>query len=189
MNAYQNAPLSPENPNPYPYTPSGHNQSGYSQNSRRRPSQHPRGPPSAPITPSEGYPNMANNSQHGYQRSRDNVAAMSNNNSGNTYPYGQSTDPSSMNSSNDQLQQQALHQQRLDERAQAEYGSNGFNSSRTPQPIGDPSWGGPVGGPPTSTGARPAPSTPRQNVNQSSPGEEKTDKRKSWFKRRFSKDK
>jgi hypothetical protein len=187
VNAYQNTPLSPENPNPYPYAQSGYNQGGYSQNSRRRPSHHPRGSPSTPMTPSEGYPNMANSSQHGYQRSRDNVAAVSNNSSSNTYPYGQSTDPSSLNSSNDQLQQQALQQQRLDERAQ-EYGFSGFNSPRAPQPIGDPSWGGPVGGTTTSAGAVPTQSVERKNVNQPSPGGQKAEKRKSWFKRRFSKD-
>ncbi|CAG8163957.1 hypothetical protein PENNAL_c0056G11674 [Penicillium nalgiovense] len=187
VNAYQNTPLSPENPNPYPYAQSGHNQGRYSPNSRRRPSHHPRGSPSTPMTPSEGYPNMANSSQYGYQRSRDNVAAMSNNSSSNTYPYGQSTDPSSLNSSNDQLQQQALQQQRLDERAQ-EYGFSGFNSPRAPQPIGDPTWGGPVGGTPTSVGAAPPQSVERKNVNQSSPGGQKSEKRKSWFKRRFSKD-
>ncbi|KGO37259.1 Protein of unknown function DUF2406 [Penicillium expansum] len=185
VNAYQNTPLSPENPNPY-YAQGGYNQSGYNPNSRRRPSHHPRGSPSAPITPSEGYPNMVNGSQHGYQRSRDNVAAMSNTGSGYTDPYGQSTDPSSMNSSNDQLQQQALQQQRLDGRGQAEYGSNNFSSPRLPQPAGESSWGGPVGGTPASTGARPAPPPPQKNVSQPPAG---GDKRKSWFKRRFSKDK
>ncbi|KAJ5592880.1 hypothetical protein N7537_009784 [Penicillium hordei] len=182
LNAYQNAPLSPENP----YAQSGYNQGGYSQNSRRRPSHHPRGSASTPLTPSEGYPNMPGSSQYGYQRSRDNVAAISHNSSGNTDPYGQSTNPSSMNSSNDQLQQQVLQQQRLDGRAQAEHGFN-FNSPQTPQPLGDSSWGGPSGGAPTSTGAGPAQSTPRKNVNQP-PAAEKQDKRKSWFKRRFSKD-
>ncbi|CRL20205.1 Protein of unknown function DUF2406 [Penicillium camemberti] len=184
VNAYQNTPLSPENPNPYPYAQSGYNQGGYSQNSRRRPSHHPRGSPSAPLTPSEGYPNMPGGSQYGYQRSRDNVAAMSHNSSGNTDPYGQSTDPSSINSSNDQLQQQVLQQQRVDGRAQADHGFN-FNTPKT-QPGGDSSWGGPAGGAPASTGARPAQSTPQNTVNQP-PAAEKQDKRKSWFKRRFSK--
>jgi hypothetical protein len=128
---------------------------------------------------------MAN--PYGYQRSRDNVAAMSNTGYG-TNPYGQSTDPSSMNSSNDQLQQQALQQQRLDERSQAGYDFNGFSSPRAPQPLGDPSWGGPVGGTPTSTGAGPAQPPARKNVNQPPASKEKPDKRKSWFKRRFSKD-
>lgn len=193
VNAYQNAPQSPENPYPY-------NQNGY-QNGRRRPSHHPRGSASSPISPVEGYPNIGNNvnnSQygypqgHGYQRSYDNVTALSNNGSGNTYPYGQSTDPSSINSSNDQLQQQALQQQRLEERAQAEYGISGFGSPKVPQSIGDPNWGGPVGAP-AANGARsvpapvPAAAKPnhlRKNTNQSDKGE----KRKSWFKRRFSKD-
>lgn len=184
MNAYQNTPLSPENPNPY--AQSGYNQGGYSQNSRRRPSHHPRGSPSAPLTPSEGYPNMPGSSQHGYQRSRDNVAAMSHNSSGYTDPYGQSTDPSSMNSSNDQLQQQVLQQQRLDGRAQVEHGFN-FNSPQISQPFSDSSWGGPAGGAPTPTGAGPAQPTPQKRVNQP-PAPQKQEKRKSWFKRRFSKD-
>ncbi|KGO71229.1 Protein of unknown function DUF2406 [Penicillium italicum] len=188
VNAYQNSPLSPENPNPY-YAQDRYNQRGYSPNSRRRPSYHPRGSPSAPITPSEGYPNMPSSPQYGYQRSRDNVAAMSNTGSGPSDPYGQSTDPSSMNSSNDQLQQQALQQQRLDGRAQAGYGSNNFSSPKLPQPVGESSWGGPVGGAPTSAVAKPAQPTPQKTVNQPPAGGEKTDKRKSWFKRRFSKDK
>ncbi|KAJ5210413.1 Protein of unknown function DUF2406 [Penicillium cf. griseofulvum] len=180
VNAYQNTPLQPENPNPYAqsgYNQGGYNQNGYSQNSRKRPSHHPRGSPSAPITPAEGY-----------QRSRDNVAAMPNTGYGNTNPYGQPTDPSSMNSSNDQLQQQALQQQRLDERSQAGYDFNSSSSPRAPQPVGDSSWGGPVGGPPTSTGAGPAQPPAVKNVNQPPASKEKTDKRKSWFKRRFSKD-
>jgi hypothetical protein len=192
VNAYQNAPQSLEQPNPYPY-----NQNGQ-QNGRRRP-HHPRASPSSPMTPTEGYPNIGNNvsnSQygypqgHGYQRSYDNVTALSNNGSGHTDPYGQSTDPSSINSSNDQLQQQALQQQRLDERAQAEYGFNGFGPTKAAQPVGDPNWGGPVGAP-AASGAGPAPvpaaAQPnhlRKNTNQS----EKGDKRKSWLKRRFSKD-
>ncbi|KAJ5510734.1 hypothetical protein N7453_002837 [Penicillium expansum] len=180
VNAYQNTPLSPENPNPY-----------YAQEWIQPKQQETPIPPSPWVTvsahhPSEGYPNMANGSQHGYQRSRDNVAAMSNTGSGYTDPYGQSTDPSSMNSSNDQLQQQALQQQRLDGRGQAEYGSNNFSSPRLPQPAGESSWGGPVGGTPASTGARPAPPPPQKNVSQPPAG---GDKRKSWFKRRFSKDK
>jgi hypothetical protein len=64
-----------------------------------------------------------------------------------------------MNSSNDQLQQQAL-QQRMDDRSQQEYGYSGFS----PQ-VSDNTW----------TAA-----APKQN--------EKAEKRKSWFKRRFSKD-
>ncbi|EKV22041.1 hypothetical protein PDIP_00400 [Penicillium digitatum Pd1] len=188
VNAYQNAPLSPENTNPY-YAHGGYNKNGYGQNSRRRPPHHPRGSASALMTPSEGYPNMAYSPQHGYQRSRDNVAAMSNPGSGHSYPYGQSTDPSSMNSSNDQLQQQALQQQRLEGRAQAERGYNNFSSPKPPQPVGDSNWGGPVGGTPTPPAARPAQPTPPKTVNQPSASEEKADKKKSWFKRRFSKDK
>lgn len=135
--------------------------------------------------PQYGYPQG-----NGYPRSYDNMAAMSTNGSGNTDSYGQSTDPSSLNSSNDQLQQQALQQQRLDERAQAEYGFNGFGGTKNSQPMADPNWGGPVGGGMTPMGAGTVPmvvSTPRKETLPS-PAEEKPDKRKSWFKRRFSKD-
>ena len=163
VNAYQNTPLSPEGSVPYNQ---GYNQNGYSQNGRRRPSHHPRGSPSSPISPSEGYPNIAG-SQYGYQRSRDNIAAMSNNSG--TTDYGQSTDPSSINSSNDQLQQQALQQQA---------GFNGFHSKAPPVQLNDPTMGGPVGGVPIST-----------TQSAVSKKGEKADKRKSWFKRRFSKDK
>ncbi|KAJ5781002.1 hypothetical protein N7457_006162 [Penicillium paradoxum] len=169
VNAYQNAPQSPENPY----------QNGYGQNGGRKPSRHPRG------SPTDGYRNNVNYSQYDYpqgngQRSYDNVNAMSNG-SGNTDSYGHSTDPSSMNSSYDQLQQQALQQQRLGERAQAEYGVNGLTPRTQP---GDPSLGGPVGG---GAGAVPAAAPPRKAFNQIPPPP-KEDKRKSWFKRRFNKD-
>lgn len=119
--------------------------------------------------------------QQGYQRSYDNVNALS----GYTDPYGQSTDPSALNSSMDQLQQQALQQQRMEERVQAEYGFQGFGAGSSyngkilpPTPGADAGWGGPVGG------AAPSGNILRKNPNQANAGE----KRKSWFKRRFSKD-
>ncbi|KAJ5306519.1 hypothetical protein N7508_005534 [Penicillium antarcticum] len=202
INAYQNTPQGPENP--YPYN-NGNNRSS------RRP-QYPRGASvstaASPISQDPHYGNIANtmhnnnNNQYGYpqqgngyQRSYDNVTALSGSGSGNTDPY-QTTDPSSLNSSNDQLQQQVLHQQRMDERAQAEYGFNGFGSgphlkgSQQAQPVGDPNWGGPVGG-------RPAPAPPAHSplasgggsgVLQKKESQSGGDKRKSWFKRRFSKD-
>ncbi|KAJ5703767.1 hypothetical protein N7493_010905 [Penicillium malachiteum] len=99
-------------------------------------------------------------------RSYDNVAALSGSPSGSTDPYGQSTDPSSINSSNDQLQQHAL-QQRMDERGQAEYGYGAGPSVNGKSPMAPP----PVA----------------KNVNVvKKPAKE--DKRKSWLKRRFSKD-
>lgn len=130
---------------------------------------------------------------HNYQRSYDNVTAMSGSGgSGQTDPYGQSTDPSSMNSSVDQLQQHALlqqqQQQRLDERAQ-EYGMS-FGNAPALNTKGFPSAPPPVASPtsPASAAqqqfAAPAKAALRKNVPQNGPGE----KRKSWFKRRFSKD-
>jgi hypothetical protein len=139
-----------------------------------------------------GYPQTG----HGYQRSYDNVTAQSGSGSGNT-DY-QTTDPSSLNSSYDQLQQHALHQQRMEERAQAEYGFNGFGAGPNmknghAQPIGDPNWGGPVGGrPPAQSQAQPK--TPMamggggSSVLQKKDSQSGGEKRKSWFKRRFSKD-
>ncbi|CAI7669239.1 unnamed protein product [Penicillium bialowiezense] len=172
INAYQNTPQSPETPNPYPYN----QQNG---NGRRR---YPRGPsyPTSPTSPND-YPNIghnvhpqANGQQNGYF---DNGAS----NSG-TDPYGHSTDPSSINSSNDQLQQQALQQQRLDERAQAEYGFSGFANNKIPQQ--EPSFAAASGSAQPQPVQAPRPNVVRQDTNQSAKG----DKRKSWFKRRFSKD-
>lgn len=160
----------------------------YSQNGQRRPRHYPR-----LSTDQGGYGNGKEAQyayqQQGYQRSNDNVTALSGSGSGYTDPYGQSTDPSSLNSSMDQLQQQALQQRRLDERAQAEYGFQGFDGSPSvnvrgfpsaPAPAADPNWGGPVGGTPSAAPAN----TLRKTPNQPNSDE----KRKSWFKRRFSKD-
>ncbi|KAJ5124765.1 Protein of unknown function DUF2406 [Penicillium bovifimosum] len=153
----------------------------------------PAGPP-PPLSPADGYSNIANNVNnaqygypqgHGYQRSADNVLAPSNG-SGGSDPYGQSTDPSSLSSSNDQLQQQYLQQQRLDERAQADYGYNGY-ASKGAQHVGDPSIGGPVGGIPPSGAAAAWAAPAVRNAHAPAPPS-KDDKRKSWFKRRFSKD-
>lgn len=128
--------------------------------------------------------------QQNYQRSNDNVTALSGSGSGSGYTdsYGQYTDPSSLNSSMDQLQQQAWHQQRMDERSQADYGyqvpgnSNPYGKSypMAPPAVAGPNYGGPVGGTPSAVPAN----TLRKSQNQSNAN----DKRKSWFKRRFSKD-
>lgn len=162
----------------------------YNQNGQRRPRHYPR-----MSTDQSGYSNgNGSTAQHaypqpGYQRSYDNVTAPSGLGSGYTDPYGQSTDSSPLNSSME-LQQQALQQQRMDERAQAEYGFQGYGAGSsyngkvlpsTPAPVADAGWGGPVGGIPS---AAPAGNTLRKNPNLANAGE----KRKSWFKRRFSKD-
>ncbi|CAG7925189.1 unnamed protein product [Penicillium olsonii] len=180
INGYSNTPLSPETPNPYYQNGNGNgNGNGYG---RRRPNHRSPASPSSPTSPSD-YPNMAQNvnTPHGYQPNGYFDNAVSN--TSGSDPYGQSTDPSSINSSNDQLQQQALQQQRMDERAQAEYGFSGFGNTKIPQQ--DPSWATPSGSaapPPPAQAARP--NHVRQDTNSSAKG----DKRKSWFKRRFSKD-
>lgn len=131
-------------------------------------------------TPNAQYP-----PHQAQQRSYDNGSG-----SGNTDPYGQSTNPSSLNSSMDQLQQHALQQQRMDERAQPEYGFQSFGAGAglhgkgpsAPPPVADPHMGGPVGGrTPTAAPANNKILRKTQNAG----GDEK---RKSWFKRRFSKD-
>lgn len=84
-----------------------------------------------------------------------------------------------MNSSMDQLQQQALQQQRLEERAQTEYGFQGFGGGPNLNAQGLPTAPAPA----ASSYAQP----PQQNMNViRKPAKE--EKRKSWFKRRFSKD-
>ncbi|KAL2003044.1 hypothetical protein VTN02DRAFT_5200 [Thermoascus thermophilus] len=123
--------------------------------------------------------------QQGYQKSYDNVTAGSASVS-NTDPWGNSTDPSSLNSSMDRLQQQ---QQRP---LADSYGVNGSNAGpqgnngvaynagaggyeqAVPAPAAkDPNSGGPVGG------------TPRKGAANSSP--DGGEKKKNWLKKRFSK--
>lgn len=162
----------------------------YAQNGQRRPRHYSR------MSDQGGYYGNGRDAQHtyqqhGYQWSNENIAAMSGSGSGYTDPYGQPTDPSSLNSSMDQLQQQALQQQRLDERAQAEYGYQDYGGSPygysngypvAPAPAASPGWGGSAGG---------APYAPPQNTLRKTPNQTNTnggEKRKSWFKRRFSKD-
>lgn len=129
---------------------------------------------------------------HSYQRSYDNVTAMSGSGSGNTDSYGQSTDPSSLNSSMDQLQQHAIQhqqQQRLDDRAQ-EYGFN-FGTGPTLNTKVPPSVPAAVASPtsPMSTAQQHFAAPARPMLKKAAPpAGEKAEKRKSWFKRRFSKD-
>jgi hypothetical protein len=148
----------------------------YNQGRRRH---HPR------ASTEQAYGN--NYPQHAYQRSYDNVAAMSGAGSGYTEPYGQSTDPSSLNSSMDQLSQHAQQQQRLDDRAQAEYGFQGFGAGPNLAAKAQPS------APAESWSGRPqAPAVNRltktANATASTTANAADEKRKSWFKRRFNKD-
>lgn len=149
--------------------------------------------------------------QNGYHKSYENMTAASGSAS-NTEPWGNSTDPSSVNSSIDHLQQQ----QRMEERPVADsFGFQGFgpgpnlnngkamasggagperipialgnnNSSVAPATAAS-NVGGPVGG----GGAAPTRRHLRKSTNVSNNVPDKSagdTKRKSWFKRRFSKD-
>lgn len=157
-NGYQNSPQSHES-----FSYDQYNQHT-PQNGRER-TYNPHLPPSQRVSP-----NGNAESPYGYDNGERTYDAS---NSG-TDPYGQSTDPSSINSSYDQLQHTPQH--RPDERS-AEYGfdgfaSNDYSSSKVPQPVAVPA--------PMAVPA-PAKSSPvTQNPNN--------EKRKSWFKRRFSKD-
>lgn len=126
--------------------------------------------------------------QQGYQKSYDNVTAGSGSGS-NTDQWGNSTDPSSVNSSMDRLQQQQQQERQFAD----SYGFNGSNAGpqvdngyayngagaggyeqAVPAPVAkDPNSGGPVGG-----------TLQKNAVNSSSDGGEK---KKSWLKKRFSK--
>ena len=150
-------------------------------------------------------------SQNGYHKSYENVTASGS--GSNTDQWGNSTDPSSVNSSIDQLQQQQQQQQiqRMEERAMAEhYGFQGFGPGPNLEnqtmsgaagpgpgrinlskdlPATDPTAGGPVGGPvggPPAATAAPTRRHLRKSTNASDVSDTNT-KRKSWFKRRFSK--
>ncbi|KAB8229204.1 uncharacterized protein BDW43DRAFT_303321 [Aspergillus alliaceus] len=151
---------------------------------------------------------------NGYHKSYENVTAASGSGS-NTEPWTNSTDPSSVNSSIDQLQrqqqeqqqQQLQQQQQRQEKAVADrYGFSGFGPEpnlnnggalasgaagtgrinlNNSAPVTDPTAGGPVGGPPPTAGAP----TARRHLRKATNASEASDtKRKSWFKRRFSKD-
>ncbi|KAH1842760.1 hypothetical protein KXX54_001351 [Aspergillus fumigatus] len=156
----------------------------YNQGGGRRPRPNPR-----VYTDQTGYSNGSNGyAQHSYQKSVDNITAASGSGGSHTDAWGNSTDPSSVNSSIDQLSQQL------------QYGQQGFNSqpnlngyapappkppvhSFNQAPAFDPNAGGPVGGPPAAASA-PNRRQLRKSVNMSDTG----DKRKSWFKRKFGKD-
>lgn len=147
--------------NAYPYNQNGPRRPRYSSRMSSDQSQGVYNP--------NAQPNMQ---QQAYPRSYDNFTA------GYTDAYGQPTDSSAI----EQVQQ------RLDERAEAEYGFNGgpnFNGQgpSAPAPVADPNMGGPVGG--RTPSAAPATNSLLRKSQNSTSGD---GKRKSWFKRRFSKD-
>jgi hypothetical protein len=178
IDAYGGSSQAPDNY--YPYNQSG-NGKGNGNGNGRRPRHNPRMP-----SDQGGYAN-GNGGQYANQQSYDNVTSGSG--SGYTDSYGQSTDPSSLNSSMDQLQQQALQQQRLDERAHAEYGYggnpniNGYgkNLPSAPAAVADPGWNGAA---PANGHLR---KTPTANGKAQAQAQANGEKRKSWFKKRFSK--
>ncbi|KAL4935309.1 hypothetical protein BDV06DRAFT_207244 [Aspergillus oleicola] len=179
----------------------------YNQGGGRRPRQHHRG--------HSGHPSNADQqngyAQNGYHKSSDNVTVASPSGSGSTPDqWANSTDPSSINSTLDPFQQQQQLQQQQQEQAITEnYGFQGFGvgpsideqtfaghaagkapygQAQTPAPpVHDPNAGGPVGGTPLVAGRRhlqrKSMHQPQQSVSSDAGG----DKRKSWFKRRFSK--
>ncbi|KAL4951729.1 hypothetical protein BDW69DRAFT_34282 [Aspergillus filifer] len=186
----------------------------YNQGGGRRPRQHHRGHSGHPSYAEQqnGYPQNGNG-QNGYYKSSDNVTVASPSGSGSTPDqWANSTDPSSINSSLDQFQQQQqLQQQQQQEQAIAEsYGFQGFGAgpsideqtfaghaagkapygqaqAQAPAPPAhDPNAGGPVGGTPLVAGRR---HLQRKSMHQpqQSVSSDAGDKRKSWFKRRFSK--
>ncbi|RDW86703.1 uncharacterized protein DSM5745_03345 [Aspergillus mulundensis] len=185
----------------------------YNQNGGRRPRQQPRGHSEQPSYSSQpsGYSQNAYG-QTGYFKSSDNVTVATPSGSGSTPDqWANSTDPSSINSSLDQFQQQQQQQQQQHEQAMADsYGFQGFgagpnindqtfvsNSAGKPPygqappapPAHDPNAGGPVGGPPNPqlvAGRRHLQRKSQQQSVSSDAGDNGT-KRKSWFKRTFTK--
>lgn len=137
------------------------------------------------------YPNSP------YERSNDNFTAGSG--SANTDQWGNSTDPSSVNSSFDRLQQQAAQHKQYQQQQQAEsYGFNGFggnpdtafqqqdyaNGAPPPPPHGQAQTNGRAGASMSSQPFNPPLPAPVRKVTD----DDKKSKRGSWFKRRFSKD-
>jgi hypothetical protein len=143
------------------------------------------------------YPNST------YQRSNDNVTAGSG--SANTDQWGNSTDPSSVNSSFDRLQQQQAHHKQEFQRPGETYGFNGFgagpqiessaqSNQAPPPPVhrqsnmnGYSNQGLPPAPPSKDVNASAKRPSLRKPVNSASPAAASSSKRTSWFKRRFSK--
>ncbi|KAL4810175.1 hypothetical protein BDV18DRAFT_53988 [Aspergillus unguis] len=179
----------------------------YNQNGGRRPRQHARNYSEQPSNYSQpsGYQNGY--AQNGY-KSSDNITAASPS-SGSADQWANSTDPSSINSSLDQFQQQQQLPQQQEQAMGESYGFSGFGAgpaindqfvpgkvpygqAQAPAPPAhDPSAGGPVGGAPAQqpqlvAGRR---HLQRKSLNQSvsSDAGDNSTKRKSWFKRTFNK--
>ena len=151
---------------------------------------------------------------HGHHQSYDTVASASGNESHGTDQWGNSTDPSSENSSIDRLQQQPPKSEIADA-----YGFNGFGGAlQLHGPIleehglGAPTYGQPGYGQPLNVANRghpyqgngippaPPPHAPRKDdlarepiklgnapLTEISPSNANAEKRKSWLRKRFSK--
>ncbi|KAF7714229.1 Uncharacterized protein PECH_002239 [Penicillium ucsense] len=169
IDGYGNSSQAPDNYYPY------NNQNGNGRRPRHM---------SRMSTDQSGYGNGNGNhlsgqyayQQQNYDRSHDNAAGMSGSGSGYTDSHGQSTDPSSLNSSLDQLQQQ---QQRADERGSPGYGPPGYGGGSQMSGPGRgasavPGWGPSAAGTPS----RGPPPLPKPQMHD--------DKKKGWFKKRFS---
>lgn len=140
-----------------------------------------------PNSPQAVYP-----PQPGYQESYDNVTAASGSNSNKTDQWGNSTDPSSVNSSLDRLQHQQ-QQQNLEKT----YGFSGFGNApqldydqaqpAPPAPAAngyDPGYGQSPLPPPAVPPKQPSGLQQLQKAPSQGPT---TEKKKGWFKKRFSK--
>jgi hypothetical protein len=134
---------------------------------------------------------------YGYQGSYENVAASGSGT--NPEPWNNAPDPTYVNGSSDRLAQQ---HRMMEDRAAADYGFQGFgpgpnldhNISPTAANGGGPYSPAPARHPhekplpdPTA-GDPPAPAPARRIQRKAANGSDTGEKRKSWFKRRFSRD-
>lgn len=201
-----------DNGNGY-YNGGGHSEGyyPYNQNGPRRPRQHARGYSEQPSYSNQQNAYAQNGyAQNGYYKSSDNITVASPSGSGSTPDqWANSTNPSSINSSLDQFQQQQQIQQQQEQAMAESYGFQGFGAGPNindqafmsnaagktpygqapapPPPAHDPNAGGPVGGAPLAAGRRHLQRKSVQQQSISSDAGDNSTKRKSWFKRTFSK--
>ncbi|EED12342.1 hypothetical protein TSTA_003950 [Talaromyces stipitatus ATCC 10500] len=175
------------------YGASGSNGYYYNQGPRGNRPRHPNNRVNSDYTNGNGHQQQQNfypNSP--YQRSQDNFTAGSG--SANTDQWGNSTDPSSVNSSFDRLQQQAAQQKQYQQQQQPSetYGLNGFGGNPQIDTSFQHDYRNGVPAPPphgqsngqASQPFNPALPAPARKVADT----DDKKKRGSWFKRRFSKD-
>lgn len=149
----------------------------YNQGGGQRPRRNPR------MYSEQGIYNNGSNgyAQHSYQRSYDNVAVASGSGPGNnTDPWGTSTDPSSVNSSVDQFSQ-LLQFGQQGRNSQLNFNVNAPTNTSVNVPA-DSNAGGPVGGTPAGATA-----TTHHQRQKSANIPDAGKKRKSWLRRKFSK--